>query len=89
MKLKFKKSFKKSYKKLSLKIQSKFYSKLKIFYKNPFDKILNNHELKWKYTWFRSINISWDYRAIYKYDETNNIEFVEFIEIWTHSYLYK
>jgi len=88
MKIEFKKSFDKSKSKLDLKIRMKFNEKLIIFSKNPFEKILNNHTLTWKYTWFRSINITWDYRAIFKEYWENKYEFVDFIDIWTHSELY-
>jgi hypothetical protein len=57
--------------------------------KNPFLVELNNHELNWKkYIWCRSINITWDYRAVFKELSNKNYEFVEFIYIWTHSELY-
>jgi mRNA-degrading endonuclease YafQ of YafQ-DinJ toxin-antitoxin module len=37
---------------------------------------------------FRSINITWDYRAIFKEYPDGTYEFVDFIDIWTHSQLY-
>ena len=49
----FKKSFDKSKLKLNLKIKEKLTEKLLLFEINKFDKLLNNHELKWKYLWFR------------------------------------
>jgi len=50
--IKRKKNFTKSFIKLNRKIQDKFTDKLKIFIKNSFDKVLNNHWLKWKFLWF-------------------------------------
>lgn len=86
--IKSKKSFDKSYKKLDLKIKNKFKEKLKIFVKNPFDKVLDNHSLTWNYKWNRSINVTWDFIAIFKEYPDWTYEFVEFIDIWTHSQLY-
>lgn len=88
MKIDYVKSFLKSYKKLDTKIQNKFDEKVLNFQKNPFDKTLRNHSLAWKYSWFRSIDITWDYRAIFKEYPNWTYEFVDFIEIWTHSQLY-
>jgi addiction module RelE/StbE family toxin len=78
------KNFLKQFKKLPLKIKKKFIEIKKIFLKNPFDKILNNHSLKGKYKNYRSININNDYRVIYKIE--NNI--IIFIIIEINSELY-
>jgi len=66
MKINRKKRFIKAYKKLDWKIQNKFIETLWSFINDPFDKELNNHSLKWKYKWLRSINVTWDYRAVFK-----------------------
>ncbi len=88
MKINFKKSFNKKFEKLNNKIQLKTDEKISVFRKTPFEKSLNNHALKWEYSWFRSINITWDYRAIFKEYPNWTYEFVDFIDIWTHSELY-
>ena len=82
------KRFIKSYNKLSKKIQDKFDEQYKKFLINPFDISLKNHALKWKYEWLRSINITWDFRLIFKEYPNGTYEFVDFIDIWTHSFLY-
>ncbi len=64
--IKFKKKFDKSYNKLDVKIKNNFKLRLKLFLENPFEQILNNHLLNWDYKWYRSINVTWDYRAILK-----------------------
>lgn len=74
--VKRKKKFIKSYEKLNRKIQDKF------------DKSLRNHTLTWEYLWYRSIDITWDYRVIFKEYPNWTYEFVDFIDIWTHSQLY-
>lgn len=60
MKLKFSKNFDKSYWKLSIKIQNKFNEKLIDFEYDYFAKHLNNHSLKWKFLWCKSINITFN-----------------------------
>ena len=89
MKVKKIKRFIKSYNKLDRKIKLKFDEKLVIFMEDPFLKELNNHWLKWKYLWLRSIDVTWDFRAIFKEYPNWKYEFVDFIDIWTHSQLYK
>ena len=89
MKVIFKKTFTKNFEKLDRKIQQKTDEKITIFRRNPFERILNNHALTWKYTWFRSINITWDYRAIFQDMWEWKYEFVAFVDIGTHSDLYK
>lgn len=88
MKIVFKKSFDKSQSKLDVKIRIKLGEKLRIFSNNPLERSLNNHALVWKYHGFRSINITWDYRAIFREYPSWMYEFVEFIDIWSHSELY-
>jgi mRNA-degrading endonuclease YafQ of YafQ-DinJ toxin-antitoxin module len=88
MKINYKKRFSKSYNKLDKKIQIKFDEKVIIFSQNPFDKSLNNHFLNWRYLGFRSINVTWDYRAIFREYPSWTYEFVEFVNVGTHSELY-
>ena len=86
--VKRKKKFIKSYAKLNRKIQDKFDEVFLIFIKNHFDESLRNHALSWELKWFRSIDVTWDYRAIFKEYPDWTYEFVDFIDIWTHSQLY-
>jgi len=88
MNIKFKKKFIKNFDKLDNNIQRKVSVKIDIFRKNYFDRTLNNHTLTWEYLWCRSINITWDYRVIFKEYPEWTYEFVDFIDIWTHSKLY-
>ncbi len=76
--------FKKSYKKLSPKLREKLEERLRLFSKDEFDPILNNHALKGKWLEYRSINITGDIRAIFKRDS----ESVLFVAIDSHSNLY-
>jgi hypothetical protein len=43
---------------------------------------LRNHALTWEYLWFRSIDITWDFRSIFKEYPDWTYEFVDFIDIW-------
>jgi len=84
MEIVFQKKFKKKLRKLSPKIQNQFYERLDIFMQDKNHKILNNHSVDKLFTDCRSINVTGDYRAIFK--ENNNVAF--FISIGTHSELY-
>ena len=59
---------KKSYKKLSPKVKEKLEERLRLFSKDEFDPILNNHALKGKFLGYRSINVTGNVRAIFKRD---------------------
>ncbi|MFH1192370.1 MAG: type II toxin-antitoxin system mRNA interferase toxin, RelE/StbE family [bacterium] len=83
--IRFHKNFEKQYKKLSSKTQEQIKNKLELFCNEPFNPILNNHPLKGKFLDYRSINISGDLRAIYKY---NGSEECIFAAIGGHSKLY-
>lgn len=84
MKVQFHNNFKKQYKKLRA-IHKKIDERLILFARNPFDPILNNHSLGGKYKPYRSINITGDYRALYKL-LGNDIAY--FVIVDTHSNLY-
>ncbi len=86
MEYKLHKNFLKAYKKLTTKLQNITKEKLVIFNNNPFSEELNNHKLNGKYKEYYSINITGDYRAIYK---KIGEKFVIFTIIGTHSELYK
>ena len=86
MEYKLHKNFIKAYKKLTIKLQNITKEKLIIFYNNPLSEELNNHKLNGKFKEYYSINITGDYRAIYK---KIGKKFVIFTIIGTHSELYK
>ena len=88
MKIQFKKTFNKNFEKLGRKLQMKTHEKIGLFQKDPFEETLSNHALIWEYKWFRSIDITGDYRAIFREYPNGTYEFVDFIFVWTHSQLY-
>jgi len=85
MNFRFHNHFKKSYLNLSKKMQKSVDDRLLMFSKDPFDILLKNHSLSGRYKNYHSINITGNYRAIYK-----NIskDYVIFIKLGTHSQLY-
>lgn len=87
VKVEFSKKFVKSLKKAPPKIQVAFRNRLEIFISDKFNPILNNHSLLGKYTGYRSINITGDWRAIFK--EYGDGKVAYFVILDTHSNLYK
>ena len=77
--------FEKSFQKAPVEIKLKFNERIKVFYQNATDKVLDNHALHGKYIGCRSIKITGDWRVVYK--EVNN-NTVVLINIGTHSQLY-
>lgn len=84
MEIVFHKQFKKKFKKLPAKVKRQFYERIELFCVNKNHEILNNHSVEGVFEGCRSINISGDYRAIFKEDLNISI----FILIGTHSELY-
>ena len=85
MRVFYKDKFEKKFGKLNFKIQNQFYGRLDIFIEDKFNFLLNNHSVEKRFPDCRSINITGDYRAIFK--DKNDI--VTFVNIGTHSELYK
>ena len=84
MKISYSKEFVKQAGKLPPKFQLQLYEHITLFSGNPLNPKLRNHGLKGKYSAYRSINISGDYRALYIQREDEAV----FDKIGTHSQLY-
>jgi len=84
MEVVFHKQFKKKFKKLTVKVQKQFYNRLDVFIHNKNHTILNNHSVDKVFTNCKSINITGDYRAIFR----ENGDVTIFVNIGTHSDLY-
>ena len=84
MKITYSKDFIKQAEKLSPKLQSQLYEHITLFRGNPLNPKLRNHPLKGKYSAYRSINITGDYRVLYLQRENEAI----FDKLGTHSQLY-
>lgn len=83
--VKYEKSFKKQFKKLPLKLQDQFADRLELYLIDPLAQQLRVHPLRGKFVGYWSMNISGDFRALYRKDgDTITI----FALIGTHSQLY-
>ena len=85
-KVQFAKKFRKQLQKAPDKIQVVFEERLDIFLNEPYAPLLNNHQLHGKYMGLRSINVSGDWRALFK--ELENGEICFFVLLGTHCQLY-
>lgn len=90
MRIKFAKRFVKEYERAGLKIQKAVKERIDLFNKDPFHPKLRNHPLSGKYSGYRSINITGDWRAIFLILEGSDPEtIISFETLGTHSQLYK
>lgn len=87
MDIKFTKRFRKQLKKAPVKVQQALEERLDIFLDDTSHPLLNNHALHGEYSGLRSINITGDWRALFK--EVDGGEIYFFVLFGTHSNLYK
>lgn len=88
MKIVYDSNFLKKLKKTDVRIRKSFKEKIYLFAQNPNNPQLNNHALRKKYQGYRSIDITNDWRAIYKTTEISDETVAYFIDIGTHEQLY-
>lgn len=81
--------FLKTLKKLNVRINKSFKEKVLIFSKNPHDLELSNHSLREPYLGLKSIDITSDWRAVYKEKKEGGEEVALFVLIGTHKQLFK
>lgn len=86
MRVDYGKKFIKHYQKLPRALQLRFEDRLQMFRDDKFHPLLNNHGLKGQWRGYRSINITGDWRAIFREFEDGNLVFFDYID--THSQLY-
>jgi addiction module RelE/StbE family toxin len=89
MESRFSKSFQKRYRKAPHSIQVAFQKKLQIFHSDLYDPKLRNHKLKGEYSFYRSIDVTGDWRALYRELQEEHSLVAFFDELGTHSQLYK
>lgn len=82
--------FDKQLRRASFPIQRAFHTRYKLFLTDPFHPFLHNHQLTGSYEGCRSINITGDWRAVYREitDSVGNTIII-FVEAGTHSQLYR
>jgi len=81
----YSKNFKKSLKKKDKFIQEKVRERIRLLREDPSNVLLNNHKLHGEYGGCNSINITGDFRVVFKYLNENQ---VVFLDIGTHTELY-
>jgi addiction module RelE/StbE family toxin len=89
MQVNFSRKFVKGYEKATQEIKQAFDKRLDLLRKNPFHPQLNNHPLTGKYSGYRSINVTGDWRAIFSISRIDEEEIITFEIIDTHSNLYR
>ena len=86
--VKYTDSFLKQLKKSDVRIRKVFKQHLLVFVENLNDLELNNHPLREPYLGHRSIDITADYRAIYKEIVQEDDTYIYFTSFGTHTQLY-
>ena len=88
MKVFYDPAFIKKLKKVDVRIRKSVKEKILVFSRNPLDPQLNNHVLRREYKGYRSINITADYRVLYKEVVMANEKIAYFVLLGTHVELY-
>jgi addiction module RelE/StbE family toxin len=83
----YSKRFIKDLRKAPKKVKIAFRNRLELLLADKYHPLLNNHSLRGGYGQYRSINISGDWRVIFR--ELENGERIYFDRLGTHSQLYK
>ena len=86
MRITYSKKFSKQLKKSPKKIQKVFLERLELFIADPSNPLLRNHALSGNFIGRYSINLSGDWRLVYRKDGDEEITL---LAIGTHSQLYK
>jgi addiction module RelE/StbE family toxin len=88
MEIKYSSQFNKLYQKVPHQIKFAFKDALELFLEDTFNPQLRNHALKVKFAGYRSIDITGDWRAIYKEQGSEEKNVITFYLIGTHVQLY-
>lgn len=81
--------FNKQLKKAPLDIKIAFKESRELFLDNPNHPNLRNHTLREKYAGYRSIDVTGDWRALFKIRKNENKTVISFYILGTHDQLYK
>lgn len=88
MKVDYSNDFISTLKKKDVRIHKSFRERIAIFQNNPQDSVLNNHALRAEWERHRSIDITSDFRAIYKETRVGQEIIAYFVRFGTHEELY-
>jgi len=86
--IKYTTRFRKQYAKADKKVKTAFAYALEVFLENPDELSLRDHPLRGQYSGYRSIDVSSDWRAIYKEARTKDGITYFFTTLGTHEQLY-
>jgi addiction module RelE/StbE family toxin len=89
MEIKYTARFRKQYQKADKEIKDTFSQALELFLEEPNHQSLRNHPLKEKFVGFRSINITEDWRAVFRETQSRKQKIIIFHMLGTHNQLYK
>lgn len=89
MKVRYSPKFYRQYKKADVRIRNRLDERIAVFLKNTNDPQLHNHVLKREWKGCRSIDITADWRAIYKEIQYEEELVAYFVAIGTHDQLFK
>ena len=89
MTIKYTKEFIAQLKKQNVRVRKNFKKAIIQFSKDPNGKELNNHALRRDWRGHRSIDITADFRGIYRETRLGNEKSIHFITLGTHRQLYK
>ncbi|MEI6296925.1 MAG: type II toxin-antitoxin system mRNA interferase toxin, RelE/StbE family [bacterium] len=87
MRIDYSKKFLKKLEKSDKIIRKMVFEKVSLYINDKFHPLLNNHTLHGEYEGCRSINITGDYRAIFR--ENKNRDIILFLLLGTHGELYE
>lgn len=81
--------FKRQFKQAPFEIKIAFKGARELFYDNPDDSSLRNHALRERYAGYRSIDITDDWRALFKIRKSKHKTIITFYILGTHAQLYE
>lgn len=88
MEIKYAARFRKQYQKAEKEIRTAFTQALELFLEDPSHPVLRNHPLKEKFAGYRSIDITGDWRAVFKISKSGEQRVITFYMLGTHKDLY-
>lgn len=89
MRIYYSNKFLKQLAKAPLEVRKAFRTRVELFTFNPNHPLLRNHGLIGSYQGYRSINITGDWRAIFRELDEISFDGVYFMKLGTHSQLYR
>lgn len=88
MKIVYDPAFLEKLQKVDVRVRKSAKERLLLFSKDPNDPQLDNHPLREQYVGYRSIDITADYRALYKERSAEKDIVAQFVMLGTHKELY-